>query len=89
MAIDFGKRFGFGTLRLPLKDPADQGSIDYDELCRMIDKFQAHGFTYYDTSYIYHDFKAEIALRECLVKLYPRDAFLLSTKDPDKFMSKK
>lgn len=89
MAIDFGKRFGFGTLRLPITDPADQGSINYSELCKMIDKFQAHGFTYYDTSYIYHDFKSEIALRECLVKRYPRDAYLLSTKVPVKFMSKK
>ncbi len=89
MTIDFGKRFGLGTLRLPLKDPADQKSIDYDQFCEMIDKFLDHGFRYFDTSYIYHDNTSEIALRECLVKRYPRDAFLLSDKLPIKFMDVK
>lgn len=89
MAIDFGKRFGLGTLRLPLKDPNDQKSIDYDEFCAMVDKFLAHGFTYFDTSYIYHDNTSEIALRECLVKRHPRDSFLLSDKLPIKFMDVK
>ena len=89
MAIDFGKRFGLGTLRLPLKDPGDQKSIDYDEFSAMIDKFLDHGFRYFDTSYIYHDNMSEIALRECLVKRHPRDSFLLSDKLPIKFMDVK
>ena len=61
MAIDFGKRFGLGTLRLPLKDPSDQKPIDYDQFCEMVDKFLDHGFRYFDTSYIYHDNTSEIA----------------------------
>ena len=89
MPITFGKKFGFGTLRLPILDPKDQSSFDYETLNRMIDLYLAHGFTYFDTSYIYHNNQAEVALRESLVKRYPRDKFLLSTKLPIKFMNKK
>ena len=89
MAIDFGKRFGLGGLRLPLLDPSDQRSIDYETLEKMIDIFMEHGFTYYDTSYIYHGELSEVALGKALVDRYPRDSFLLSTKMPIKFMTKK
>lgn len=87
MAIDFGKKFGFGTLRLPLLDEKDQTSFDYETLNKMVDLFLEHGFTYFDTSYIYHNNKAEIALRESLVKRHPRDSFTISTKLPVKQMT--
>lgn len=89
MTIDFGKRFGLGGLRLPILDPNDQMAIDYETLDKMIDKFMAHGFNYYDTSYIYHGQLSETALGKSLVARYPRDSFLLSTKMPIKFMKKK
>lgn len=89
MAIDFGKRLGFGCLRLPLLDPNDQTSIDHKTLDEMIDKFLAHGFKYFDTSYIYHGQLSETALGKSLVARHPRDSFLLSTKMPIKFMKKK
>lgn len=54
------------------------------EVC--IDMFLEHGFKYFDTSYIYHDRKAELALRECLVKRHPRDSYILSDKLPVKFV---
>ena len=88
MAIDLGKRFGFGTLRLPLLDENDQASIDYPMLYKMIDTFLEHGFKYFDTSYIYHMNQSEVFLREALVKRHPRDSFFLSTKMPIKFMTK-
>jgi predicted aldo/keto reductase-like oxidoreductase len=88
MAIDFGKRFGLGGLRLPILND-DQMDIDYETLNKMIDKFMAHGFNYYDTSYIYHGQLSETALGKSLVARYPRDSFLLSTKMPIKFMTKK
>lgn len=50
--------------------------------------FLDHGFTYFDTSYIYHDRKSEIALRESLVKRHARDSYILSDKLPVKFMHK-
>ncbi len=89
MAIDFGKRLGLGALRLPLLDPNDQQSIDYETLEKMIDIYMERGFTYYDTSYIYHGELSETALGRALVDRYPRDSFLLSTKMPIKFMKKK
>lgn len=89
MAIEFGKKLGFGCLRLPITDPNEQRSIDYDTLKKMIDIYMEHGFTYFDTSYIYHGGYSEVALGEALVKRYPRDSYLLSTKMPIKFMTKK
>ena len=89
MAINFGKRFGLGGLRLPISDPNEQRSIDYETLENMIDIFMDHGFNYFDTSYIYHGGLSEVALGKALVDRYPRDSFLLSTKMPIKFMKKK
>lgn len=89
MAIEFGKRLGLGALRLPILDPNEQRSIDYETLEKMIDIYMEHGFTYFDTSYIYHGGFSEVALGKALVDRYPRDSFLLSTKMPIKFMKKK
>lgn len=88
MAIDFGKRFGLGGLRLPILND-NQMDIDYETLDKMIDKFLAHGFNYFDTSYIYHGQLSETALGRSLVARHPRDSFLLSTKMPIKFMTRK
>ncbi|MDD3141638.1 MAG: aldo/keto reductase, partial [Lachnospiraceae bacterium] len=46
------------------------------------------GFTYFDTAYMYHDFISEKAVREALVKRYPRDAFTIATKMPTMFLKK-
>lgn len=67
-------------MRLPLIDQNDQGSIDYEETCKMFDYFLDNGYTYFDTAYFYHDYKGEVALRECLVKRHPRDSFTITTK---------
>ncbi len=74
------KKLGFGLMRLPLTNPQDMNSIDMDELCRMVDVFLERGFTYFDTAYAYGD--SEIAMREALVKRYPRDRFTVATKMP-------
>ena len=73
------KQFGFGTMRLPT---TEDGAIDQAQVCEMIDQFLARGYTYFDTAYPYHKGKAELAVRECLVKRHPRDAFLLADKLP-------
>lgn len=86
MGLEHLKKLGYGTLHLPILDPRDQSSFDYEVLNRAIDMFLEHGFKYFDTSYIYHDRKAELALRECLVKRHPRDSYILSDKLPVKFM---
>ncbi len=80
MAIDITKmpKLGFGLMRLPEKD----GAIDYETVNTMVDKYLAAGLNYFDTAYIYHGGRSEVAARECIVKRHPRDSFYLATKLP-------
>ncbi len=80
--INPANKLGFGFMRLPLKDPADQTSIDYDELNKMVDLFLARGFTYFDTAWMYMGYESEIAIREALVKRHPRNKFTVASKLP-------
>ena len=75
------KKLGFGCMRLPVID-GDQSRIDIEEFKKMVDLFQSRGFTYYDTAYVYHGGKSEEAVREAVVKRYPRNAFTVTTKMP-------
>ncbi|MGV8083307.1 MAG: aldo/keto reductase [Coriobacteriia bacterium] len=82
------KKLGFGFMRLPVTNPKDQTSVDMEMLREMVDTFLERGFTYFDTAYMYHGFRSEIALREALVKRHPRDAFTVATKLPTMFLKK-
>ncbi len=68
--------FGFGCMRLPMKD----GEVDYDIFCRMADAFTDAGFNYFDTAHGYIEGKSETAIRDCVAKRYPRNKFLLTNK---------
>ncbi len=70
------KNFGFGCMRLPMKD----GEVIYEQFIPMVDRFLEEGFHYFDTAHGYLGGKSETALRDCLVKRYPREAFLLTDK---------
>lgn len=70
------KNFGFGCMRLPMKG----GEVDYDEFRRMIDLFMTEGFNYFDTAKVYLEGKSETALRDCLVKRYPRESYVFTNK---------
>ncbi|MBO5938303.1 MAG: aldo/keto reductase [Clostridia bacterium] len=70
------KNFGFGCMRMKM----DGEEVDREEFCRMIDAFLAAGFNYFDTAHVYLDGKSELALRECLVRRYPRSSFVLANK---------
>ncbi|MCR4950735.1 MAG: aldo/keto reductase [Solobacterium sp.] len=76
------KKLGFGTMRLPLLNAEDPKSIDLEQFKEMTDRFLERGFTYFDTAYPYHDERSEEALREALVKRYPRDSFVIADKMP-------
>ena len=76
------KKLGFGLMRLPIMDKDNGGSIDLDLVDKMVDTFLERGFTYFDTAYMYHMGKSEIALREALVKRHKRDTFTVATKLP-------
>lgn len=70
------KNFGFGCMRLPMTD----GRVNQTEFCAMIDLFLKSGFNYFDTAHGYLDGQSETALRECLVKRYPRESYILTDK---------
>ena len=71
-------KIGFGLMRLPETD----GVIDIDKVCEMVDSYLAAGFNYFDTAYVYHGGNSERAVKEAIVKRYPRDSFTLATKLP-------
>ena len=80
MSIDLNKmpKLGFGLMRLPEND----GVIDHEHVCKMVDKYMEAGMNYFDTAYVYHGGKSEVAAREALVKRYPREDFMVATKLP-------
>ncbi|MHB8064044.1 MAG: aldo/keto reductase [Ruminiclostridium sp.] len=80
------KKLGFGFMRLPISSQTDPSSIDMATLNKMVDSFLERGFTYFDTAYMYHAFKSEIAIREALVKRHKRDSFTLASKLPTMFL---
>ncbi len=75
------KKLGFGLMRLP-QNSANGADIDMEQFKKMVDLFLERGFTYFDTSYVYHNGASETAIREALVKRHPRDSFLLVSKFP-------
>ena len=78
--MNIGK-LGFGLMRLPQKS-AEQADIDIEQLKQMVNRFLERGFTYFDTSYVYHNGASETAIREALVERHPRESFLLASKSP-------
>ena len=74
------KNLGFGMMRLPvISGPTD---FDFEELNKMVDAFLDAGYTYFDTSFVYHDGKSEEATRKALIERHPRDSFTVATKFP-------
>lgn len=76
MFEEIKKNFGFGCMRLPMIDE----DVNTEEFSRMIDAFMESGFNYFDTAHGYLSGKSETALRECLVKRYPRQSYVLTNK---------
>ena len=74
------KKLGFGFMRLPLRNADDYRSVDVEQVKKMVDQFMDHGFTYFDTAAPYHGGQSEVALREALVKRYPRSAYTITDK---------
>ena len=75
--------FGFGCMRLPMKG----GRVDYEAFSRMADAFIEAGFNYFDTAHGYIGGQSETAIRDCVVKRYDRDRFLLTNKLTDPYFS--
>ena len=49
MSIDLNtmSKLGFGMMRLPEQD----GKIDLEQVCRMVDAYMESGMNYFDTAY--------------------------------------
>lgn len=73
---------GFGCMRMPVLDPHDQTSFDFEKIQMLFDTFLEKGFTYFDTAYTYHGYRAEEAVRKALVERHDRSEFQLTTKMP-------
>ena len=52
---EFQGNFGFGCMRLPMKD----GQVDTNEFSRMIDAYLNAGFCYFDTAHGYLEGKVK------------------------------
>lgn len=83
------KKLGFGLMRLPLHNTNMPAEIDMEQLNQMVDTFLERGFSYFDTAYMYHMGKSEIAFREAVVKRHRRDLFTIATKLPTMFLKNK
>ena len=80
--IDEMPKIGFGLMRLPEKD----GAIDIEQVSKMADAYMEAGFNYFDTAYVYHSGNSEKAVKEAIVKRYPRESFTIATKLPAWFL---
>lgn len=80
MGVDVSKmpKLGFGLMRMPEND----GVIDLEKVCKMVDSYLETGMNYFDTAYVYHGGNSEKIVKEALVKRYPRDKFTIATKLP-------
>lgn len=68
-------KLGFGLMRLP---KLEDGSIDVEQVKKMVDLFIEAGGTYFDTAFAYPG--SEEAIKKALVERYPRDSYTLATK---------
>ena len=73
-------------MRLPLAEAGNFAAVDIAEVERMVDAFLERGFTYFDTAYMYHDFRSEEVVRRALVERHPRHSFTLASKLPTMFL---
>ena len=71
------KELALGMMRLPV---ATDKKIDLAETCKLVDCFLEAGFRRFDTAENYHGSQSEAAIRECIVKRYPREAFEIADK---------
>ena len=74
-------KLGFGFMRLPVLGGGPE-DIDFEQVTQMVDTFLGSGFTYFDTSFAYHNGRSEGALKKTVVDRYPRERFAIATKFP-------
>ena len=83
------KKLGFGLMRLPATDPKDPGKIDIKETCDMVDMYLDRGFDYFDTAWMYCNFKSEDAVKDILTSRHARDKYTITTELHSGFINTK
>lgn len=81
--IESKKKLGFGMMRLPKLpegETNDFANVDIGQTKEMVDRFLEKGFTYFDTAWMYLDYKSEEVVKEVLTSRYPHDRYTLATK---------
>ena len=73
-------KLGFGMMRLPTT--GTDAEIDFEHVNKMVDYYMDNGMNYFDTAWFYHGGKSENALKETVVKRYPRESFVVADKMP-------
>ncbi len=76
------KKLGFGCMRFPLFDKNDDEKVDFEYVCKMVDRYLEEGFNYFDTAYMYHKGNSERIVRRALVQRHKRESFFLADKMP-------
>ena len=74
-----GPNLGFGMMRLPR---TTEGTYDEQQILRMVDRYLAAGYAYFDTAYTYDGGDSERMVRKAITDRYPRERFILATKLP-------
>ncbi|MBQ9059318.1 MAG: aldo/keto reductase [Atopobiaceae bacterium] len=82
-------QLGFGCMRLPVIGEGENNEVDRAQFEQMVDSFLERGFTYFDTAWMYHNFRSELWLGDALVKRHPRDSFTIATKLPLMYLNEK
>ncbi len=70
-------KLGFGAMRLPTVDKV----IDQEHVNRMVAYAIEHGVNYFDTAFVYHGGKSEVALGQALAP-YDRTSYFVASKMP-------
>ena len=70
------KNFGFGMMRLPMKDT----QVDVEQTNAMVDYFLDNGFNYFDTAHGYLQGLSEKAVKTCLSSRHDRSEYILTDK---------
>lgn len=73
---DIKKNFGFGMMRLPMKD----NQVDIEQTNAMVDYFLDNGFNYFDTAHGYLQGLSEKAVKTCLSSRHERSEYILTDK---------
>ncbi len=79
-------KLGFGVMRLKC---LPNSSIDLKLFQQLVDAYISNGFNYFDTAHGYIGGLSELAIRDCVIRKYPRETIVLTDKLSENYFSQK